>query len=182
LNSKRIVITGGPGSGKTSLIRYFEDLGHVCLPEISREVTFKAQQQGISQLFLEQPLLFSELLLNGRKAQFLEAPSPENTPFLFYDRGLPDVTAYMDYLGTEYPSFFTETCNNLRYDAIFLLPPWEEIYIQDNERYESYAQAERLFEFLHQAYQNYGYTVYHVPVGSIQYRGEYILKKIASLF
>jgi hypothetical protein len=33
----------------------------------SREVTLEAKKQGIEQLFLEKPLLFSELLLEGRK-------------------------------------------------------------------------------------------------------------------
>jgi hypothetical protein len=40
--------------------------------EISRR-TLEAKKQGIEQLFLEKPLLFSELLLEGRKKQFVDA-------------------------------------------------------------------------------------------------------------
>ncbi|MEZ4857224.1 MAG: ATP-binding protein [Flavobacteriaceae bacterium] len=180
MKTKRIIITGGPGSGKTSLIHFFKEKGYFCLPEISREVTLKAQEEGIEQLFLKDPILFSDLLLKGRLQQFQEA-TLANEKMLFYDRGMPDVTAYMDYLGTKYPNYFSETCRENRYDAIFLLPPWEAIYRQDNERYESFEQAEIIFQYLHKSYEDYGYTVHHVPVGSIEYRGAFILKKIESL-
>ena len=78
--------------------------------EISREITRKAQQEGIEQLFLESPILFSQKLLEGRLEQFDNA-SRASVPFLFYDRGMPDVTAYMDYLNIHYPINFSETCH-----------------------------------------------------------------------
>ena len=34
-----------------------------CMEEISRQVTLEAQEKGIEQLFLEDPLMFSEQLL-----------------------------------------------------------------------------------------------------------------------
>ena len=177
MNLKRIVITGGPGSGKTSLIDYFGSLGYDCLPEISREVTLEAQREGIDQLFLEQPLLFSERLLEGRQKQFHQA-SELTDSILFYDRGIPDVTAYLHYLETPYPAYFDESCQQHRYDAIFLLPPWEAIYERDNERYETYEEAEKIFNYLHEAYETYGYEVDHVPTGSLEYRSKHILHKL----
>lgn len=177
MKTKRIVITGGPGSGKTSLVRHLEALGHACLPEISREVILKAQAEGIDQLFLEKPLLFSELLLKGRIEQFHEATS-HTGELMFYDRGIPDVTAYLHYLEKHYPPEFDQSCRIHRYDAVFLLPPWEAIYEQDNERYETYEQAERLFQYLHKAYSNYGYEVDHVPTGSLEYRTQHIVNKL----
>ena len=65
-----IVIIGGPGTGKSTLIEGLIDKGYCCFPEISRQVTLEAKKQGIEQLFLENPLLFSELLLEGRIDQF----------------------------------------------------------------------------------------------------------------
>lgn len=180
MNTKRIVITGGPGSGKTSLINELESKGFACLPEISREVIKKAQAEGIDQLFLEQPLLFSQRLLEGRLKQFQEAQNYKE-PRLFYDRGMPDVVAYMDYINTDYPKEFEKTCQDHRYDVVFLLPPWEAIYQQDNERYESYEQAEKIFQYLDRAYQRYGYEVHHVPFGTLPYRSEFILKKLSQL-
>jgi predicted ATPase len=68
---RRIVITGGPGTGKTSLITALESKGYTCLPEISRQVTLEAREKGIDQLFLKDPMLFSYKLLEGRKKTVL---------------------------------------------------------------------------------------------------------------
>lgn len=181
MKTKRIVISGGPGTGKTSLIQYIADKGYPCMPEISREITLAAQREGISQLFLEDPILFSEKLLEGRLDQYQEGQKFDS-PYLFYDRGMPDVTAYMDYLGTSYSSPFNHTCSEHKYDAIFLLPPWESIYQQDNERYESFAEATKIHQFLQESYSNYGYQVYEVPFGALEDRASFIFGKLNQLF
>ncbi len=179
--SKRVVITGGPGSGKTTLINHLEEEGYICIHEISREVILEAQKEGIEQLFLENPMLFSEKLLEGRLKQFQDTSS-HKASFVFYDRGMPDVTAYMDYLDTHYPKKFSNTCDSNRYDLVFLLPPWESIYEQDNERYESFEQAERLYQFLLDGYKKYDYKVVEVPTGTIEDRTAYMLEHLKSIF
>lgn len=174
---KRIVITGGPGSGKTALINYLEREGYQVMHEISRDVILEAQKDGIEQLFLENPILFSEKLLEGRLKQF-HAGKNFSAPVLFYDRGMPDVTAYMDFVDIHYPENFSETILKYKYDEIFLLPPWREIYQQDNERYESFEQAQKIFHFLKKGYENYGYKVTEVPVGAIKERVNFILENL----
>ena len=73
LSTKKIVITGGPGTGKSTLVNELIRRGYTCLEEISRQVTLDAKKHGIDQLFLTQPLLFSKLLLKGRQKQFIDA-------------------------------------------------------------------------------------------------------------
>ena len=175
--SKKIVITGGPSSGKTTLISYLENKGYQCIHEISRDIIIEAQKQGIEQLFLTDPLLFSQKLLEGRLKQFNDTRNLDKT-FLFFDRGLPDVTAYMDFTASEYPEIFTETCKNNRYDLVFLLPPWKEIYQQDNERYETFEEAEKIHHFLLKAYKNYGYNVIEIPFGDLEFRMQFIVNNL----
>ena len=44
-----VVILGGPGTGKSTIIEGLKAMGHCCYPEISRQVTIEAQQKGIDQ-------------------------------------------------------------------------------------------------------------------------------------
>ncbi|RZJ73636.1 AAA family ATPase [Flavobacterium sp.] len=172
-----VVIIGGPGSGKTTLIDRLTEIGHCCYNEISREVILEAKKNGIEQLFLENPLLFSELLLEGRKRQFREAQQ-EAREVVFIDRGLPDVLAYMHYIGDSYPQAFDQACHDHKYHKIFLLPPWEAIYQSDNERYENYDQAKLIHEHLVETYSKYGYELVEVPKETVENRIAFILERL----
>lgn len=177
MKNKRILITGGPGSGKSSVIRKLESDGHICLHEVSREVTAEAQKQGIDQLFLEDPILFSFKLLEARVNQH-HASGTFSGNHIFIDRGIPDVIAYMDYSGTAYPAAFQEACTKYTYEKVFLLPPWEEIYVTDNERYETFEQAKMIHSYLQKTYLGFGYEPLKVPKNSIEKRCEFILNNL----
>ena len=174
---KKIVITGGPGTGKSTVIDELHKRNFDCMFEISREVTVKAQNEGINQLFLTQPLLFSELLLKGRVDQYIEA-SKKECDFVFFDRGIPDVHAYMNYISIDYPELYIEKSNFYRYDFIFLMPPWEEIYITDNERYENFEQALAIHNHLERTYKLLDYPIIEVPKGTVDERIAFILDQI----
>ena len=173
-----VVLIGGPGSGKTTLIEMLMQKGHTCLPEISREVIMEARRQGIEQLFLEKPLLFSELLLEGRKRQYQSALA-HTSPVVFIDRGIPDVLAYMHYIGDAYPAFFEQACVDHKYTKIFFLPPWEEIYTADEARYENYGQATLISAHLQETYKKYGYSLIEVPKDTPDNRILFILGQLS---
>ena len=175
MKTKKIVITGGPGTGKSTLINELTKRGFTCLEEISRQVTLNAKKEGVNQLFLTNPLLFSELLLKGRYKQYMDADAIK-ADIAFFDRGVPDVLAYMDFIGDRYPVSFTETCKNVVYDTVFILKPWEAIYTVDNERYENFEQALQIHDCLLNTYKNYNYQLIDVPFGTVENRTNYILE------
>jgi len=176
--SKQIILLiGGPGSGKTTIIDGLSERGYICYPEISREVTLEAKKKGIDQLFLKEPLLFSEMLLEGRVKQFNNALN-ETSDIVFIDRGIPDVLAYMHYIGDSYPVEFHKACKAHIYTKIFILPPWEEIFISDNERYENFGQAQLIHDHLIETYESYGYVLNEVPKADLDTRIEYILGQL----
>jgi len=149
------------------------------LEEISRQITLQARKDGVEQLFLTKPLMFSELLLNGRKEQFYEAHNMEDN-IIFLDRGIPDVLAYMDFIGDSYPETFIRACEINRYNQIFILAPWQDIYISDSERYENFDQAIEIHEHLINTYSKYGYNLIDVPFESVKKRTDFILNSIKS--
>ncbi len=171
---KKIVITGGPGTGKSTVIEELINRNYICMPEISREVTLNARKKGIDQLFLTQPLLFSELLIEGRINQYIESEK-KNNAIVFFDRGIPDVHAYMNYISIDYPNSYITRSNLYRYTHIFLMPPWEEIYISDNERYENFEQALAIHNHLERTYKELNYKITEVPTGDVAGRTDFIL-------
>lgn len=177
MQKQLILIIGGPGTGKTTLVDHLTNLGHCCYPEVSREVIAEAQKRGIEQLFLENPLLFSELLLEGRIRQFGEAKD-EPHHHVFIDRGIPDVLAYMHYIGDSYPASFDQACREFRYDRVFVLPPWETIYESDQHRYENFDQAQLIHKHLVETYSGYGYDLTEVPTGTVEERVRFILDSL----
>ncbi|WP_179334578.1 AAA family ATPase [Winogradskyella costae] len=177
MNPKKVVIAGGPGTGKTTIINKLREREFLCYDEISRQITLQAREDGIEQLFLTEPLLFSEKLLEGRVKQFTDAENElENVVFL--DRGLPDVIAYMDYIGDTYPKHFVETCENHNYNAIYILAPWQEIFTSDSERYENFEEAIEIHNHLLETYKRFGYHLIDVPFGSVDSRVDFILESL----
>lgn len=173
----KIVLIGGPGTGKTSVIKELEKSNFLCFHEISRKIISKAQKDGIEQLFLKEPILFSEMLLEGREKQFLEADKQKNKVAIF-DRGIPDILAYLNYSKSEYPIIFKNKCLEYNYDLIFHFAPWKEIHENDSERYETFDETKIIDKFLIETYSKLNYTIINVPFGSIKERKNYILNMI----
>ena len=180
MNQLKIVLTGAPGTGKSTVINELEKRNYFCMHEISRDVTLEAQRNGTEQLFLTEPLLFSDMLLKGRTEQYQKACELDKE-MVFFDRGIPDVHAYLNYISMEYPDRYIKTSRENRYDFIFLMPPWEDIYVQDNERYENFEQALAIHNHLLNTYKALNYNVIQVPTGTVEERTKYILSVINTL-
>ncbi len=175
---QKIVITGGPGTGKSTILNELIHQNYDCMPEISRDIILQAKEKGIEQLFLKKPLLFSQLLLEAREKQYLEADKIK-TEIVFFDRAIPDIHGYMNYLGIDYPKYYHQSSYKNRYTSVFMLPPWEEIYVSDNERYENYEQSLAIHNHLKKTYLELDYKIIDVPKETLDKRIHFILKNIS---
>ncbi len=184
LNNNKVVITGAPGTGKTSIINGLEDKGYYCFHEIIRDMTSNAKKEGEAEAFVSNPLVFVEDalqfnkdLLSGR-VQHYKNSLELDVPFSFFDRGVPDVLAYMDFFDQTYQEEFISACEDHRYDSIFIVPPWQEIYISDNERLETFDEAEKIHEALVNTYTRFGYDPIIVPKNPVSDRIAFVLETL----
>ncbi len=169
---------GGPGTGKTSVFNALISKGFYGKAEVSRAVTLEAKEKGIDQLFLTDPILFSELLLKSREQQFLDAEK-SGKKIVFFDRGVPDVEAYLKYFKTSYPPIFSKKSRQYTYSKIFSFAPWKAIYTKDNERYENFEEAVLIHQSIENTYKELGYTLEKVPFCSVQERVHFILNALS---
>ena len=174
---KKIIITGGPGTGKTSLIEELKKNNFKCFDEISREITLKYRKKGIEQLFLSDPNLFSQELLNGRVQQFNKSINLQ-ADCVFFDRGIPDITAYLNFKKADLSKKILKAVDKYRYDMIFLLEPWEDIYSSDIIRYESFDQVITIDSYIKNTYKEFGYNLIIVPKDNIKNRVDFVINTL----
>lgn len=185
MSTKKIVITGGPSTGKTSVIEYLENLGYPCLHEVIRLMTLAQKEEKNDLIFKTNPIVsvadpkeFNQRILNARVAQYVSLNAMDTPEVVFFDRGIPDVLAYMDCFGQEYEADFEKACTDHPYDRVFIMPPWEEIHVSDNERFENYEEGLQVHRCLTNSYTHLGYEVEVVPKMAIAERATYILDSI----
>ena len=174
MERKRIVITGGPGTGKTTIINSLIESGYSCMEEVSRQITLEAQKNGIEQLFVSDHIGFSVQLANGRAEHFYKADEM-NDALVFFDRGIPDVPAYLNFSKSTIPDSIAKLSKNLRYDMVFIVNPWKEIYTSDNERYESFELALKIHQHLVDTYTSLNYSLIEIPFGDVTSRVNFII-------
>ncbi len=178
----KIVISGGPGSGKTTIIEMLKKKGYVCYEEFSRMIIQEGKQKGLENYFFSEPEAFSEVLFQGRKKHFEEAHQKvkiKNNPFIFFDRGIHDTYAYLNAVN-QGNSFWKERVMAYRYDVVFLLPPWENIYVQDEERMESFKEAALFYSYIESVYKESKTKIIEVPKASPEERTTFIEKHLSA--
>lgn len=175
--TRRSIITGGPGSGKSTLIEALEQRGHRCYAEVSRELIRREARlpNGVmpwNDLEAFARLAFAEMLRQHDHA----AEAGERC---FFDRALPDIFGYLRQSGLSVPASWLDTHRQCRYErTVFILPPWPEIYINDAERPQSLAEAEALYYAIHAVYKSLGYELIEVPKIPVYERCEFLLGKV----
>lgn len=172
----RYIFSGGPGSGKTTLIQLFKKEGYRCMPEAGRSIIQSQTAIGGSALPWVNPQLYAELMLSWELRSYDAAESNS----VFYDRGIPDICAYLDTLGLPVPSYMHHAAIRYRYaDTVFMFPPWKAIYVKDAERHQSFEMAVEIHEAMINVYTRYNYRIVHVPFGMVQERKAFVLAFIA---
>ena len=170
----RIVLTGGPGAGKTSLIKALNQMGYTTFNEAARRVIQKQIELNTNKVPWDNVEGFSKLVLIEQIQDFKSG----NESFVFYDRGIPDIVGYLNHGRKKTFKELKNSCSLNRYNYVFILPPWKAIYTSDNERRENFEEAKLIYNEIKQAYLSFGYKPILVPFDSIDNRINFILNKL----
>lgn len=172
----KIVITGGGGSGKSSLIEFLIEQGFCAIREAAREQIRLSLEGNSNALPWEDIIAFSKLVQNQMILDYHKFPEAE---YCFYDRCLLDVLSYLRLDGREaYPDLQQAINAHSYFNTVFILPPWREIFTKDDERMEDFEETVAAFEMIRKTYQDFGYVVVEIPKGTIESRADFILEQI----
>ena len=95
------VLTGGPGSGKTTLIEALRRAGFATSAEAGRGIIRDQMAIGGPALPWQDRALFAELMLSWEMRSYQDAI--EQTGPVFFDRGVPDTLGYLRLSGLPVP-------------------------------------------------------------------------------
>jgi|SRR3990167_1604880 len=169
------VITGGPSTGKTTLLAELEKLGHSTIPEAARTLIDKALAKGISVAeFRADEKRFQEDVAHLKA----EIEATHNTDLLtFFDRGMQDTIAYMRYYGYNIEKKIENYMKNSIYKNVFLLEPLSA-YRSDYARTEDHGFTKKMHKLLHDAYSEFGMKPILVPALASAQRANFVLDYI----
>jgi predicted ATPase len=172
------ILTGGPGSGKSSLIDALVRLGYARTMEAGRAIIQDQVHIGGNALPWADHALFAELMLSWEIRSYRiaqEHPGP-----VFFDRGVPDVIAYLRLVDLPVSAHIMNAASEFRYNRlVFIAPPWKEIFHPDRERKQDFDEAVRTYESLAFTYKELGYELVELPRVSIDERVQRVLRRIA---
>lgn len=177
-SNRFVVVTGGPGSGKSTLIEALAAAGHAVMPEAGRAVIREELAIGGQGLPWADRMRFAELML-AQDLRSHEAAQAQ-AGFVFFDRGIPDVAGYLGLCGLPLPEAVRHAAEAYRYRRVVLIaPPWPEIFAQDAERKQDLAEAQRTYEAMVATYPRYGYSLLELPRAGVAERVAFVLAHLA---
>jgi predicted ATPase len=174
-----IIISGGPGGGKTTLIDALAMLGHGRTIEAGRFIIQAQAEIGGMGVHFGDQALFAELMLMHEIRSYEEAMAAPG--LVFCDRGVPELVGYLPMVGRPVPHHFKRAAELYRYNrTVFLTPPWREIFANDPERKQDWAEAVRTYEHCEAVYRAQGYEPVILPKASVRDRVRFVLERVVA--
>jgi predicted ATPase len=171
------VVTGGPGSGKSTLIEALAASGVPGMPEAGRAIIEDQVAIGGNALPWSDRQAFAELMLSWEMRSYRAALNLSGR--VIFDRGIPDVAGYLRLSGLPIPPHLEKAAQTFRYNRrVCIEPPWPEIFTQDAERKQSPEEARATCEAMLETYSALGYERIPLPFDSVEHRAQFVLAMI----
>lgn len=172
----RVIVTGGPGAGKTSLLNELATLGHTTVEESARALIAERLAAGLPPR--PDPLAFAHEILR-RDVEKYQCQS-QTSDWVFFDRGVVEALGMLQEAAPLSPQRLQAMLSAHPFHlTVFILPPWEEIYTQDTERDQTFADAVCVHASLVRWYERCGYALHEVPRLPVAQRARHVLDALA---
>ncbi|MFM2483054.1 AAA family ATPase [Celerinatantimonas sp. YJH-8] len=169
-----IILTGGPGTGKTSVIHRLNRLGYLSVPETGRRII---QQQVACRghaLPWDDKVAFRDEMMREELAHY--QAYVKSKELVFFDRSLIDVYGYSKLECLPISKSLHTYCHTQKYcQNVFIFPPWASIFINDQERKQNFDEAVATYQEMVKAYNQFGYRLIEVPKVSVGERVQFML-------
>lgn len=174
-HSNWYVITGGPSTGKTTLLDELEKHGFTVVPEAARTLIDRAIQSGQTVETLrkdEQKFQEDVAQLKFEIEQNLDPTTPT-----FFDRGMQDTLAYLEQNNLPTKPWIYDYMRRSSYEKVFILESLGT-FEEDYARTETSQFTIEIHQKLIDAYSTYGMQPIIVPAMSVAKRVDFILKNL----
>jgi predicted ATPase len=160
----KIVLTGGPCCGKSTLLAELKKRGYTVVEETAREVL--SERKNFSLKEIQEEIMRRQI----------EKEEKISEGIVFLDRGVVDVMAYMKYYSIEMPVEMLSLCVK-RYNKIFFLGrlPFQHDGLRVEKTDE---EAEKQHQLIQGVYLKLGYDLIFVPDWGVLKRADFIEKYI----
>jgi predicted ATPase len=168
------VITGGPGSGKTTTVNLLARRGYKVTIEHARHYidTQRIGGKTVRELKKNQ----NEFQLGVLDMQIEQEKSIDPDDVVFLDRAIPDSLAYYRFLNLEPDVKVLDAMKKISYKKIFILDLLP--LINDYARDEDEKAQIKIHDLINEVYGSLQFPIIHVPVMSPEQRADFIVKNL----
>jgi len=168
--NSRFIFTGGPGTGKTTVLNAFQARGFYCVADVARAIIRDRLDAGLTPR--PEPNEFANSIFDKDVANYQASSASE---IYFFDRGIVDSLGMLHGCGSISDDEIDLNLARYPYNStVFLFPPWKEIYRTDDERDQSWAESVRVYDLVKSWYLRCGYQIQEVPIGTLAERVAFV--------
>ena len=168
------VITGGPGSGKTTTVNLLKERGYITTFEHARHYLDTQRLKGRTIADVRKQQAAFQLGVLYMQIEQENQISPDVQVFL--DRAIPDALAYYRFLNLPQDEKLTEALLTVSYKKVFVLDCLP--LVKDYARTEDMEAQKKIHALLLEVYKSLGFPVIQVPVLKPEERVDFILKNL----
>lgn len=173
-NTNWYVITGGPSTGKTTVINMLAERGYKTTIEHARHYIDTMRIEGHTVEEIRNNKRQFQLGVLDMQIEQEAAIQPQDLVFL--DRAIPDAMAYYQFLMLDYDEKLLNAVKNTSYKKIFILDRLP--FTKDYARTEDEEDQKKIHQLIIDVYTSLGFPIVTCPVLPPNERVEFILNNI----